>query len=475
MDDNRIIGQEELRKSDTTKKRVWSPAILLFAVVIVFFIVQGIILLRHHSVSAYNIGIADSDNVAGTYRGLVLLTEETETAPTDGFITFFSAEGEWVSCGNYVMALDPTGSTREALRSRFYGLDVLSYGGRLQIQKAIKDALESYDSNDFSTISLAKSRIEEMVFHNLLKDGGEDAVGFFESMSLTAFQADQSGFFLNRTDGYESLTVADLTAAHFSERDYKAQIYVNGSHVKEGESVLSLVTDNFVTIAFLLTEDEARIYGQKTGLTIQTEDENRYTGTFSVETTADGKKMGVVKFQKYAGNFLKSRFVDFRILDAQVTGYKIPESAIIKKDMFVVPSDYITTGSEDNKRGVMTVKNGKMEFVSCTVYDVDKNPANNIVVGTDVSYIAGEKLEAGMTIQKPGGSPDKTVLSMVAPVEGVYQINSGYCVFKPIVRLQNSLDTAYVVISAGVKNGLKAYDRIVLNAENYGENEILFE
>ena len=66
-------------------------------------------------------------------------------------------------------------------------------------------------------------------------------------------------------------------------------------------------------------------------------------------------------------------------------------------------------------------------------------------------------------------------LAMQASVEGVYQINNGYCVFKPIVRLQNSLETSFVVISNSVSGGLKSYDRIVMDARDFKENEIIFE
>ena len=60
-------------------------------------------------------------------------------------------------------------------------------------------------------------------------------------------------------------------------------------------------------------------------------------------------------------------------------------------------------------------------------------------------------------------------------IEGVYQINNGYCVFKPIVRLQSSIETSYVIIASDVRYGVSPYDRIVLNADEVSENEIIYE
>ena len=72
--------------------------------------------------------------------------------------------------------------------------------------------------------------------------------------------------------------------------------------------------------------------------------------------------------------------------------------------------------------------------------------------------------------------PKETVrmtLGIQASVEGVYQANSGFCVFKPVVRLANSIETAYVIVSPRVSGGIQPYDRIVMEAEKYDEYEIL--
>jgi hypothetical protein len=79
---------------------------VVFALVLVFFAVQGLILLRHHSVSAYNVGMPGSDNVAGTKRGMILRDERVLTASYDGYVNFFQTNGEWVSRDGYLATLD---------------------------------------------------------------------------------------------------------------------------------------------------------------------------------------------------------------------------------------------------------------------------------------------------------------------------------------------------------------------------------
>ena len=89
--------------------------------------------------------------------------------------------------------------------------------------------------------------------------------------------------------------------------------------------------------------------------------------------------------------------------------------------------------------------------------------AGDVLIADTRNENSGETEHASMT------------LGVMASVEGVYQINNGYCVFKPIVRIANSLDTSYVIISSRVRAGLTAYDRIVMDASIVTENQIIFE
>lgn len=478
MEENQIIEQKELKKAGRGETKKISRVYFFMGFVALFFIIQGFLLLKNHSVSAYNIGIPDSDNVTGTYKGIVLLNETPVTVDRDGEVLFYASLGEWVSKGNYLITVDKEGNLTKTLREHFYGLDTLSYDSRLEIQKAVKSAVSEYDATDFSTVHSAKEHIDEMVFRSLLRDGGEDAKEFLGSMDLFAFEAPESGFFLNWIDGLEGKDVSELTGAELRGQNHQVKPVTNGDKVSRDEPVVKLVTDNKMVIAFPLTEAEARKYQTKASLTIKTRENLRITGTFSLGETVDGVRMGILTFPKYAANFLTERYTEFQILDNTVTGYKIPESAIVTKEMLVVPADFVMVGQENgiDKKGFMAEVNGKFSFCTdCTIYEKSANPDNNFVRGENVVYVVSNTLKPGTRIQKEGDAAEITTITMTDVVEGVYQINSGYCVFKPIVRLQNSLDTSYIVISDGVRGGLKAYDRIVTDVTNLKENEIIFE
>ena len=471
--EDNIISQGKLRSK--RKRYPVTFVTVVFALVLVFFTVQGIILLRHHSVSAYNVGMPGSDNVAGTYRGMILREEKVLNESYDGYVNFFQTNGEWVSQNGYLATLDRDGTAAERIRSRFYGMNILSASSTKKIRTVLKNASESINTADFSTIYDARADVEENILAALVKDSGSDYADIFSTGVYETINAPESGFFLNWTDGYEGASEAGLTKKDFDPERYSVSVIREGNHLSKGDTVLKLALDNKFRLVFPLSEDDLRILSGRKSISVRMSDGQELTGAFSLTAGSDGGMLGVISFQKYGGNYLSSRYMEFSILDVSVTGYKIPESAIVTKNFFVVPDSMLTTAGANSANAVVVKTEDGIEPVLVTVYTYDPDPDNNLVIGEGQAYIYSDALKAGMTLVSEGIQQETFVLGIQTTVEGVYQINNGYCVFKPIVRLRNSLETSYVVVSSGVKGGMRPYDRILLDAKDMDENEIIFE
>ena len=448
---------------------------VVFILVLVFFAVQGINLLRHHSVSAYNVGMPGSDNVAGTYRGMILREERVVAASYDGYVNFFQTNGEWVSQNGYLATLDRDGSAAERIRNKFYGMDILSASSTKKIRAVLKTASESIDTSRFSSIYEARSDVEETILSALVRDSGSDYEEIFAAGVYETLNAPSSGFFLNWTDGYEGVSEDSLTKKDFDPERYTVSVVREGNKLSKGDTVLKLALDNKFRIVFPLAENDLRILSGRKSISVRMSDGQELSGAFSLKNDAEGNPLGVVSFQKYGGNYLSSRFEEFRILDVSVTGYKIPESSLVTKNFFVVPESMLTTAGANSANAVVIETEDGIEPVLVTVYTYDPVPENNLVIGEGQAYIYSDALKAGMTLVSEGTQRETFVLGIQTTVEGVYQINNGYCIFKPVVRLRNSLETTYVVVSSGVKGGLRPYDRILLDAKDMDENEIIFE
>lgn len=456
---------------------------VVFALILVYFAAQGVILMRKSSISAYNIGAAESDSVYGTRQGILLRNEQVFTSPMAGYVTYYTIPGERIKKDKLCCTVDSDGELEEKLHKLYYGQEILKPESRIKVQNMIRTAAASYDPLDFKSAARAKTEIRSMVFHALLQDGGEEAL-LQDDTGYTPVEAEASGFTLFSLDGYEALTPETLDSSLFDRNACTEIRRYNGDHVAAGDFIYKLVEDNRFTLVFLLTDEDRSRYASKTKLTVRFEDDRALSGDFSVGMTTDGLEIGIVSFAKYGGNYLEYRFVPFQIIDSDVTGFKIPETAITTKSFFAVDSDYITESGTGSQKGVLRKEGDDKVFVSCTVYQgrPDESGEEGFIIGSDTSYIYSDSLLPGDIIiaEKPDPvtglpMPTETVLGVTASVEGVYQINQGYCIFKPIVRLNDSLETSYVMISPTARYSLKPYDRIVLDASDVHENELIFE
>ncbi|MBQ6680156.1 MAG: hypothetical protein IJM76_09090 [Lachnospiraceae bacterium] len=454
---------------------------VIFALILVYFAVQGILVLRRTAVSAYNVGAPASDNVTGSYTAVILRNEDVFTAAEAGSVNYFASEGVRMSANGLICTVDRAGDLVERL-SRAEASITLSKESRESIRLAVKDAIDLYDAEMFTTSRDAGRSVRAALFSAYVNDGKELVTEMLSEANCLALYAKESGFLMLYEDGYEGLRPEDLTSGSFFGEGTERIERSSADTVRKGDFLFKIVPDNRFRLCIPLSEEEATRLGKKTRLSVRVNKDTVLTAPFSMTAGADGNTVGVLDFVKYGGNYLKDRFLSVEILDESVTGYKIPESAIVKKSFFVVGDEYITEGGGGKRKGVI-VKNGSEEyFEPATVYQKLTEDETSFILGENTAYIYSDALSAGMTLIGETRTDNdafhirnEMALGVMTSIEGVYQINNGYCVFKPIVRLQSSIETSYVIIASDVRYGVSPYDRIVLNADEVSENEIIYE
>ena len=453
----------------------------VFLMLLVFIIAHIVLFLVRPKIQVYEVQPSSEDNITGTYKGIILRDEAVYASDFTGYMNCLAVSGERLSKDAQLLILDENGTLEKELHDFYYGQDILDQESLKQIETALKNAADQYDPMDMNTLRRGKADIRSSVFRNLLSDGGEDVIKQLSGNILGYVRSDISGFVLFQRDGYEGIEPEDLSAADFTASPRETEIRRNGDLIRKGEFVYKMAEDNKFRLVFPLTDEEVLNLSSRKSLTVRMPDEDEITGAFSITTGNDGSHLGVLFFQKYGGNYLNDRKISFKILDRQVSGYKIPESAVVSKSFFVVDDVFLQKQGENDHYGVMRKGGSTPDFVETSVIFQSKNEEDNLVIGEGKAYIYSSSLQAGDTIFIDKENDDKTVthleatLSVMAAVDGVYQINRGYCVFKPVKKLSASLETSYLVISSGVSGTVKGYDRIIMDPEDVKENEILFE
>lgn len=61
----------------------------------------------------------------------------------------------------------------------------------------------------------------------------------------------------------------------------------------------------------------------------------------------------------------------------------------------------------------------------------------------------------------------------VKSLDGVYNINKGYCIFRQIVPIEQNAD--YMIVQENTEYGISVYDHIVLNAASVKEGQVVYQ
>ena len=86
-------------------------------------------------------------------------------------------------------------------------------------------------------------------------------------------------------------------------------------------------------------------------------------------------------------------------------------------------------------------------------------------------YYVDEGVQRGDKILKPNSNEYYVVGADMGTLQGVYNVNKGYAVFKQIEILYQNND--YSIIKTGTSYGISMYDHIVLQGDEVEENTII--
>lgn len=444
---------------------------LIFAAIFVYVIVCVIMYFRTDHIVGYSVkeGSLSSNNI---YRGIALRTEEIVTGNDAGYVNYFAREGERVAVGNLIYTVDETGRLSDYIQANESGENTLSDADLRELKTEITAFTNHFDRTEFADVYSFKYSVEGTVLklsnYNILEN-----VNALNNASGLAFinlrNAPKSGIVIYSIDGYEDLKLEDMTKDYFDQRNYEKTHLVNNTLVASGDPVYKLSTNEDWSIVIQVDDDKLveelieKKYVEVKFL------KNQYTswGKIDTYTNEDGDTFVALTFTNSMITFCTDRFIDIELLLEDEKGLKIPNSAIVTKEFFIVPKEYLTKGGNSGNDGVLLEtydENGNVtiEFVATTIYDA-----------TDTEYYLDDSvLRPNNNIVKPD-STEKYTVRKTGSLTGVYNINKGFADFKQVNVLYNNDE--YSIVKSNTVYGLNVYDHIVLDASTVNDNQFIYE
>lgn len=465
MEDNR--NNKIINMKDRRPFRI-NIGIVIFLVILVYTIICVFMYFTQKHIEGHQVklGALSSNNI---YKGIALRDEEIVTANKAGYVNYYAREGERVGVGNLVYTLDESGRLADYINTQTDST-TLTTRDLSELRTEILGFRNSFDPKYFSSVYDFKYNVKGTVLKlanaNILENVDKiNSSGLSELISFC--NAPATGILIYSVDGYEGLSLEEFTSALFDTKNYEKTQLISNELVEAGQPVYKISTNEDWSIVIQTDQEKADELIKAEYVKVKfLKNQDTSWGEVSTYTNVDGEIFVKLTFTNSMVTFCTDRFIDIELILEEETGLKIPNSAIVEKEFFIVPKEYVTQGGNNYGYGVMREVYGEdgaatTEFVETTIYGETEREY----------YLDDMVLRIGDYIVMPETN-EKEALSKRGSLTGVYNINKGYADFKQINVLYNNDE--YSIVKSNTQYGLNVYDYIVLDATTVVDDEFIY-
>ena len=441
---------------------------VFFAVMAIYIIISVVTYLRKEHIVAYQVmeGSLSTNNI---YDAIAVRQEKVVNSEDAGYVNYFATEGGRVGVGNLVYTLDESGQLLEYLKSQGSEEVMLSDDDLAELRTQIVNFDSSFDEHDFQTVYDFKvsldGTVQKLSNNSILSNIQSLNASSGTLSSINYVYAGDTGIVVYSKDGYEDLTLDQMTSAVMDQTTYNKVQLINNNLVKSGDPVYKLCTSEEWSV--IIREDDLEKVKQLENLGyvkvrfIKNQDES--WGKVSSFTNADNETFVQLTFTNSMITFCRDRFLNVELITEDDSGLKIPNSSIVNKEFYIVPKDYVIK-SNDNTSSVLRVKYDEQgtetsELVNVSIY-------NETETGY---YLDTASFRSGDTLIMTD-SNNRFTVSKTASLIGVYNINKGYADFRQISILYQNDE--YSIVKSNTLYGLNVYDYIVLDSSTVDTSDI---
>ncbi len=439
---------------------------VVFAVIFLYLIVVLIQYAIKPKIQMYEVLEGDIANDS-YYTGVILRTETVVSSEGSGYINYYIQEKERAAVGNLVYTVDADGSVASYLDQTAGEESRLSDEDLKELKSVLQSFSASYSDDRFYEVYDTNTTLSSMLMEYINLSALQEMTDSGQSLSLQRCYASSSGIVVYSTDGYEGLTAEQVTADTFSKENYQKNTYSGGQSVESGSPVYKVITEDAWSVMIPLTEEELSNYTDVTTVSVRFPQKDlEAEAAFSIVTGADGASYGKLDLTKYMVQFAGDRFVEVEVKNSQVSGLKIPQTAVTEKEAYKIPMDFLTMGGNSSNEGFYReTSDGGIEFVEADILRETTGEEEG-----DFCFVSTEDFQDGNTLVLPD-SNERYQIGEKETLKGVYNINRGYAVFKYVEILDENSE--YCIVRKNVSYSIRNYDHIVLNASMVSDQDII--
>lgn len=465
-----------MKKKRTSFKIQWNIGLFIFILILAYLFIYAIIQMVSHRMSAYRVTYGPL-NSTQTFEAITLKDEIIITNQTSGKIQFYAREGNRISKSGLIAGISPytkdveeTSSDKKEKTTSIkatesdHSEDIILTSQELsQIQKSLESFTQNYHPESFGTTYDFKSELQGNIIDFINKETIATEEEKKEGTThLEKIMAPDSGLITYQIDGLEGLTKETLTKENFSRANYQVSNARSNEILQSGNKVCKILPYDKWQLAFPLNEQKKALFQDQNYLdVIFLKDNQKAQGYFEIYEGKDGS-YGIITLDSEIYRYITDRYLEIEIHLSKSSGLKIPNSSITSKEFYLVPKSYATRGGSSQRIGFL-IKDSKTGEISFQNYPIYYSTQEHY-------YLDALAIDSKTVFVKPD-STDEFRLERTSNLEGVYNINQGYAIFKHIHVIDQNED--YSIIEVGDMYGLVEFDLIALEGKKVKESQLV--
>ena len=405
-----------------------------------------------------------------TYQGLILRSEAVVNAERSGQVNYYLKDASKASVQTPVCSVDETGSVSALIAGSRESADALSDESLSEIMEQVEAFTSGFSTDTFFHVYSFRDNIVSEVMEALnleaLESVRESGAISESTETFHIMTPPEPGLAVYYVDGYEGLTPDQVTLSSLNELDYQRTNLKTRDTVSAGEPLYKLLTNEDWEIVLHVGPEVREALEDPEGVVRLRflSDDQSTTARYRFRE-AEGENLLILKLNHSMVRYANERFTEVELKLDQKTGLKIPNTAIVEKNFFLIPKQYVTRGGDSNRNGVTrkSVNEDGEEVLTFL-------PTEPFFETEESYYIEEDPLAKGDVLVAPEGGSTYPV-SAHAALSGVYNVNKGYAVFRKIDPVYANAE--YTIVKTGTEYGLSLYDHIALNGSDVSENQLV--
>lgn len=450
-------------------KKPFAPniGVIIFAIIIIYVIFNIFVYVTSDSIAEYEVqqGTIAANNI---YKGLILRDEEIVNTDQTGAVNYYLKNGTKASVNDVIYSIDTVGTISDLITTASEDGTTLSSNDLNEISDKLDTFTATYNTNDYYDVYSFKNDVNSQLTQTLsnaalnnLSEQVNSAVAngtFFEKKSPV------TGIVFYYTDGFEGKTPDNFEPTDLDPTSYTKQTLNTNTKVTAGNPVYKIIKSENWNMIVPISNVLAERLSDDTYIKIRfCKDDKTANASYTLIKKDENYYLNLA-FTNSMIRYAYDRYMNIELLLDEENGLKIPNSSIAEKEFYEIPKEYFTQGN-DSKEYSLLVKNkdskSDVTLVTPTIYYETEN----------TYYIDDESVLSGDTIIKSDSSDTYTIGNDIKTLQGVYNINKGYAVFKQINMIYQNEE--YAIVETGTSYGVALYDHIALDGKSIKENQLV--